>query len=80
MKSLKQQVCAILNNKIKAIAVREYEKANGGKKRYIPYTLPACVDVMVSMLGRIEASTPDELEGFASYATTGEVFELSNKV
>jgi hypothetical protein len=80
MNTLKEQVNAMLHGKIRAIARTEYAKANPlGAKRHRPYSLPACVDVMVEMLGRIDIATDMELEEMASYATTGEVFELSTK-
>lgn len=75
---LKDQVCRMLNHKIKRIAQSEHSKTNPiSGKRYQPYSVPECVDLMVSMLGRIETASGDELEAMALYATTGEVRELS---
>ena len=77
MSTLESQVCSILHGKIKRIATAAYAKANGGKKRYVPYSLPVEVDVMVAMLGRTAIATSDELEAMVQYATTGAVGELS---
>jgi hypothetical protein len=80
MKTLKEQVNGILHAKIKAIAAREYAKANPEpRKKHKPYSLPACVDTMVDMLGRIETADDHELEGMAAYATTGEAGYLATK-
>jgi hypothetical protein len=80
MNTLKEQVNAMLHGKIRAIARVEYAKANPlGAKRHRPYSLPACVDVMVKMLGRVENCSNADLEAIAHYATTGEVFELTIK-
>ena len=73
---VKEQVCRILNAKIKRIATECYSKANpmpvkmhGNPK---PYALPQEAHDMVEMLGRIESATSEELEQFAHFATTGE--------
>jgi hypothetical protein len=78
MSTLKEQVNGILHAKVARIAKAEFAKANPRPRAHKParpYTLPACVGVMVGMLGRIESATPAELEGFAHYATTGDVRE-----
>ena len=77
MSSLERQVCAILHGKIKRIAANAYAKANEGKRRYAPYSLPIEVDIMVAMLGRTATATADELEAMVQYATTGAVRELA---
>ena len=77
MNNLEHQACRILHAKIKRIATAAYIKANGGKRRYVPYSLPVEVDVMVAMLGRTAIATSDELEAMVQYATTGAVRELS---
>jgi hypothetical protein len=80
MSTLKEQVNDILHAKIARIARAEFAKVNPRPKLHKPtkpYTLPACVDVMVGMLGRIESATVAELEQFAHYATSGEVRELT---
>lgn len=80
MTTLASQVNGILHAKIKAIATREYLKANPKPgKRHKPYSLPGCVEIMTAMLGRIETADKAELESMAHYATTGEVFERSTK-
>lgn len=83
MKSLRQHANFILHAKIKRLAEKEYIKANPSPlkpgRSPKPYTLPACVDEMVKMLGRVEIATDEELEAMAFYATTGEVFELTTK-
>ena len=45
--------------------------------KFRPYSLPAEVDEMVAMLGRIDGASIAELEQFAHYATTGAVREIS---
>ena len=77
MSSLEHQACRILHAKIKRIATAAYAKANDGKKRHVPYSLPVEVDVMVAMLGRTAIATDDELETMVQYAITGAVRELT---
>lgn len=77
MKSLELQVCRILHAKIKRIAMAAYAKANDGRKRHAPYSLPVEVDNMIAMLGRTATATNDELEAMAQYATTGAVGEMT---
>ena len=75
--TLEHQACRILHAKIKRIATAAYAHVNDGRKRYVPYSLPVEVDVMVSMLGRTAIATDDELEAMVQYATTGAVRELT---
>lgn len=76
MSNLERQVCVILHAKIKRISVAAHTKANDGRRRHIPYSLPVEVDIMVAMLGRTATATADELEAMVQYATTGAVREL----
>ena len=77
MSTLEHQACRILRAKIKRIATAAYAKANDGKKRHVPYSLPAEADAMVAMLGRTAIATNDELEAMVQYATTGAVMDLT---
>lgn len=80
--SLKEQVNRILHAKVKRIAQDCFRKANPNPKptqtQFRPYSLPAEVDEMVAMLGRIESATDAELEAFAHFATTGAARELAS--
>lgn len=76
MSNLEHQTCRILHAKIKRIATAAYAKANDGRKRNAPYSLPVEVDNMVAMLGRTATATSDEMEAMVQYATTGAVREL----
>ena len=79
--STQEQVCRILNAKIKRIASDCYRKANQTPPKMHgtpkPYTLPQEAHDMVAMLGRIECATSEELEQFCHFATTGAVRELT---
>lgn len=79
MKTLKQQVCGILNGKIQRIAQREFAAANpDGARKHRAYSLPAEVGVLVEMLGRIETASDSELEAMASFATSPRMREMTS--
>ena len=84
MKTLASQVDIIVDDKIARIAHREWLAANtlpNGKmrRRYVPYTLPAEVQVLVSMRSECadESTSDDRLEAIAAYATGGAIRELA---
>jgi hypothetical protein len=82
MNTTREQVKSILNHKIHRLSQLAYIQSNPNwrtSKKHYPYTLPQEVLDMVDMLGKVDNASQEDLQGFASFATTGSVFELACK-
>jgi hypothetical protein len=77
--SLRRNVAQILDARIKRLSRESYVQANTlangrARRRHVPYAIPAVAQQCVKLLSRVwdPAATADEIEGIASWATTGE--------
>lgn len=80
--SLRQQVKRIVEDKIKRICGKEFDKANklpNGqyKKRHVPYTLPACISKMTAFLSELADQNTNRarIEEIAGIVTTGQIMQ-----
>jgi hypothetical protein len=66
-----QQVYNMVDSKVARLSLQAYDAANTGRKRHVPYTIPAEAEDMVQMLGELGPDTSTErCQEIAGYATS----------
>jgi len=80
--SLRQQVKRIVEDKIKRICGKEFDKANklpNGqyKKKHVSYTLPACISEITAFLSELADQNTNQvrIEEIAGIVTTGQIMQ-----
>jgi hypothetical protein len=84
MKNKRSQIVFILNDKIKKICQAEFKKVNPAVRMHKatkPYCVPSVCVEMVAMISECsdEKTSDIRLDEIYTFATTGEVFEVSTK-